>query len=164
VLNWFRKTNDFPKLGFWGRPPKHDYFRAIKSKASNEYRDWRKHNDFYKPLGEKVDVIFPSLYARYDDVEGWVQHAIVNLEEAKKYGKPVYAFITPYFVRSDKPYSKKPLDPAFWRRQLETVYGKADGLVIWTGPMKKWNAADPWWKVTTAFLASKGVKQQLGVK
>jgi len=160
VLDWFRAVNPAPKLGFFGRPPKHDYYQALKPVESSEYRDWQKHNDFYKPLGEQVDVIFPSLYARYDDFEGWVKHAVANLKEARKYGKPVYAFITPYFIQSDKPYRKQPLDPAFWQVQLETVYQHADGLIIWTGPLKVWREDDPWWKLTKAFLASRGAGQR----
>lgn len=156
VLDWFREVNSVPKLGFWGRPPKHEYFGAIQPSNSVRYRDWQQHNDFYKPLGSEVDVIFPSLYARYDDVDGWVRHAVANLQEARKYGKPTYPFITPYFIKSDKPYSKQPLNPAFWKIQLETVYQHADGLVIWTGPLKKWGQEDPWWEVTKAFIASKG--------
>lgn len=155
VIDWFREVNPVPKLGYFGRPPKHEYFHAIVPINSHKYLDWQKHNVFYKPLGEKVDVIFPSLYARYDDVDGWVKHAVANLEEARRYGKPVYAFITPYFIESDKPYRKQPLDPAFWQIQLETAYEYADGLIIWTGPLKVWNEQDSWWKLTKDFLASK---------
>lgn len=160
VLEWFREANPDAKLGFWGRPPKHAYFRAIEPKDSEGYRDWQQHNDFYRPLAEEVDVIFPSLYARYNDVEGWIRHAEANLEEARQYGKPVYAYITPYYIKSDEPYSKTPLEPEFWRKQLETVYKHADGLVIWTGPLKQWDEDAPWWKITKEFLASKGAMQE----
>jgi hypothetical protein len=157
VLEWFRNANSKPKLGYWGRPPKHKYLAAIKKRESPDYREWVKWNDFYKPLAKKVDVIFPSLYTEYDDVQGWVKHAEENLAQARRYGKPVYAFLMPYYVRSNESYSKEPLPADFWKRQLETVYENADGLVIWDGPLRKWDPTAPWWKVTKEFLKAKGL-------
>ncbi len=87
--------------------------------------------------------------------QAWKAYAIANISEARKYHKPVYAFLWPQFHDETKAClearkkqgdltSPKILgckDPGrdgvstipgdYWRFQLETVYELADGLVIW---------------------------------
>ena len=129
-----------------------DYWTPVENNPA-KMRAWAEANDALKGLASHVDVIYPSLYTFYDDPEGWKKFAKANLQEAKRYGKPVYAFLWPMYHDSNKLLSGKPIPADVWRMQLETCLEYADGVVIWGGYKELWNEEAGWWKETKAFLA-----------
>lgn len=160
VISTTRNAVPGIKLGFYGALPRRDYMRANKSRGQKQYDAWMRENKALKPLAERVDVIFPSLYTLADDRNGWVKYAIENLKEAKKYGKPVYAFLWPMYHVST-PLIGKFLPADFWRLQLETCKKYADGIVIWGGwddsstkndKTMTWDPNASWWLETLSFL------------
>ena len=85
---------------------------------------------------EKVDVIFPSIYTFYDDIEGWKKYAINMIVEAKKYGKPVIPYLLPQYHPSSKTNPWGIIEGDFWLEQLKVVYTYADGAILWSPTMK----------------------------
>ncbi len=114
-------------------------------------------DDELRPLARKVDILFPSLYTYYDDVEGWRTYARITLEEARRFGKPVYAFLWPEFHDSNEKLKGHYLPVDFWRMEMELCYELADGIVIWGGWQQTWDDHAPWWIETKAFLAEHGM-------
>lgn len=111
---------------------------------------WKARNDYFKPLSKMVDIIFPSLYAFYDDIQGWKDYAIDNINEAKKYNRPVYPFLWPqYHNASSRP--GEYIEPDYWRAQVETCLTHADGLVLWGGYNEEWNDQAPWWQIVKEY-------------
>lgn len=158
VASLIKKHNPAVKVGFYGCPPVRDYWRAVGSQGQTKKEAWRQENNALRPMGDFVDVVFPSLYTFYPDQEGWVKYAIENLKEARKYGKPVYAFLWPQYHDSNKELVGHYIPVEFWRLQLKTCLHYADGIVIWGG----WNMIDNrpdewdenffWWVEAKKFL------------
>ena len=146
-------------VGYYGVPPIRDYWRAIRQPGSPLYLEWQHDNDRLQALADKVDILFPSLYTFYDDVDGWQRYAIANLEEARRLAgsRPIYAFLWPQFHESNKKLALQYLDAGFWRTELEVVAAHADGIVLWggweaAGKRAEWDESAPWWIETKRFI------------
>ena len=144
--------------------PQRAYWQAIQPENSPAHRRWQRENDAVRSIAEYVDIIFPSLYTFYSKEDDWVRYAVANLREARRIapGKPVYCFLWPQFHDSTRrAYELLPAE--YWKRQLGTCQGLADGIVIWggvgeAGRMNGWLSWDdnaPWWKATVEFVASR---------
>lgn len=149
VMKWNSPT---VKAGFYGVLPIRDYWRAIGSKGKKGFDEWRRQNLKIRQLADSVDVVFPSLYTLYADQSGWEEYAIRNLQEARKYGKPVYAFLWPQYHDMNKQLKGQYIPVDFWRLQLETCRKYADGIVIWGGYQQQWDENAPWWVETRKFM------------
>jgi hypothetical protein len=155
LLETFRANLPGIRHGLYSMIPVRNYWTPVKGKPA-AMSDWRAENERLKPIAEASDIIFPSLYTFYDDRDGWLTYAKANMEEAKRYGRPIYPFLWPQYHES-----WKPIDRDFWRLQLETVFDNADGMVIWT-PAKgrpRWNPEAPWWQETVDFLNASGLSR-----
>ncbi len=156
VLRRFRAVDDRRRYGFYGLLPIRDYWRAVASPDSDDFQAWRRENEDFSRLGEAVDVVFPSLYTFYRDPDGWRRYAKAQIEMARTYGKPVYAFLWPVFHDSNRRLGGRYIGDAYWRMELETVHALADGLVIWGGwgkdGRRPWDPEAAWWRVTRAFI------------
>ncbi len=150
----FKEYARYLNTGFYGVPPIQDYWRAITLPESRQYLEWQKENDFLRPLAEKVDILYPSLYTFYLDQEGWKKYAKANILEARRISKakPVYVFLWPQYHDSNKNLRGKYIDQYYWKMQLDLSRKHADGIVIWGGWQEYWNNDAPWWKVTKEFL------------
>lgn len=160
VLQWFKESAPSLKVGYYGIPPIRDYWRAIKDKASQDYRTWKEDNNKLSPLTSAVDIYYPSLYTFYLDQAGWKRYAIAQIEEAKRCakGKPIYVFLWPQFHDSNRMLGGRYLPEDYWQLELDIARQYADGVIIWGGwDMKtnrpaKWNAEAAWWKKTKEFV------------
>lgn len=145
-------------FGYYSMIPGRDYWRAIRGPGSPEYRAWQRENDRLGPLERRMDIIFPSIYAFYDDQEGWLTYATAQICEARRLSsKPVYVFLWfEYHPGSRPPGQFIPGD--FWRLQLETARRLADGVILWGGydqialDRRTWDPQAPWWQETVRFL------------
>ena len=122
------------------------------------YEDWIKGNERLNELADHVDAVFPSLYTFYNNPAGWEKYAIENLKEARKSGKPVYAFLWPTYHNSSAELNGTHIDGLFWRKQLDICKQYVDGVVIWGGWQVKWDPQFEWWKETIKFMESLNVK------
>jgi len=143
------------KIGYYGLVPERNYWAPVK-KDRNALRDWSETNRALRPVADKVDFLFPSLYTFYDDPAGWETYAKEMLQEARKFKMPVYAFIWPEFHDSNKELGGHAIPAKFWAKQLELCRRYADGVVIWGGFQKPWDENAPWWIATKEFM----LKQQ----
>ncbi|HYE37381.1 hypothetical protein [Methylocaldum sp.] len=157
LLGIFRKCAPSLKIGYYGVPPVRDYWRAMKGKQSPAYRKWQADNDKYQELANRVDILFPSLYAFYEDRNGWLKYAEANIKEARRLakGKPIYVFLWPQFHESNAKMKGKFIPGYYWRLQLETAKRLADGAVLWGGWQTKWVESADWWRVTKEFLGKR---------
>lgn len=157
VMRWLRdEAPDDARLGYYGVLPTRDYWapvRRARGEAEPAER-WERANERLKELAEHVDVVFPSLYAFYDDPEGWEVYAKANLAEAQRYDKPVYPFLWFEYHDSNERLKGQEIDAAFWRRQLDFCRRHADGVVLWGGMGKRWDGDAQWWQATQRFLTN----------
>jgi hypothetical protein len=160
VISVFRQGMPNAKLGYYLLMPQRNWLAPCgdPKKVASRTATWQQANLKLQPLADVVDIIVPSLYTFYLDdkaVACWPKYAEANIQQARLYGKPVWAFLWPK-LHTD---NTKWIPQAFWRTQLETVYAKADGLVIWSmgKATDKWSWTAPWWVETADFLKDKGL-------
>lgn len=152
IVTWFKEERPEVKVGYYLLLPKREYWVAQRGSTSEWFRAWETTNSDLAPLGEAVDVIYPSLYTFYDNPEGWRSFAIENLKQAKQYGKPVYAFLWPQYHPSNSKLGYQFVDGDFWRMQLDVCRENADGIVIWGHRYYPWDESAAWWRKTLEFL------------
>jgi hypothetical protein len=183
IVTWIHEETPQVKVGFYGISPIRDhwtpssYYTALDIPSTSPYYtwykahladfegaflEWQRANDILKPLMDKVDVVFPSLYAFYDNPAGWDKYAYGMIMEAKRLapGKPVYPFIWMQFHASVDPNVSYVSGP-FWEVQLDACRQYADGMVIWGSYQRTtdgkwvtavWNEEAGWWVETEEFL------------
>lgn len=156
VVSWFREFAPQMKLGFYGRVPIGDYWRAIDGRRKGESQQWKAENTRVQSLADSVDALFPSLYTFYADRSGWVKYAKAQISEARRLakGKPVYVFLWPQYHESNRILGSEYIAADYWKLQLETAKQHADGIVIWGGYKQKWDENAEWCVVTKQFLES----------
>jgi hypothetical protein len=160
VISVFRQEMPNLKLGYYLLLPQRNWLAPCgdPKKVASRTATWQENNLKLKPLADVVDIIVPSLYTFYLDTKSvacWPKYAEANIAQARLYGKPVWAFLWPK-LHTDQ---TKWIPQALWRTELETVYAKADGVVIWSKARAedKWSWTAPWWVETADFLKDKGL-------
>lgn len=153
VAHWIKSERPDLKIGFYGILPMRDYWGPVSGQPA-KVQNWQALNSKLRPIAEAVDVIFPSLYTFYPNQPQWVAYAEATLREARKYGKPVYAFLMPVYHESNTRLRSATIPEDFWRLQLNTVARNADGAIVWTGPGGAWDDNTPWWRVVRQFAAA----------
>lgn len=151
VASGFKKTNPLSEIGFYGVLPIRDHWRSIRPEEEDGHAEWIEENAALVPIVGSIDVVFPSLYTFYPSAQMWEKSAIANLKEAKKYGKPVYAFLWPMYHESSI-LKGQYVSRAFWKIQLETCLKYADGIVLWGGWKENWDPSAGWWIETQDFI------------
>jgi hypothetical protein len=160
VISVFRQEMPTLKLGYYLILPERNWLAPCgdPKKSASRTAAWYERNQRLKPLADAVDIIVPSLYTFYLDTKSvacWPKYAEANIAQARLYGKPVWAFLWPKLHTDQTQW----IPQALWRTELETVYAKADGLVIWSKARAedKWSWTAPWWVETADFLKDKGL-------
>jgi hypothetical protein len=152
VADIARSTAPDGKFGFYDVAPKRTYWGILLQKDRPDLlRAWRHMNDLSAPIAAKADFVLPSLYTFYNDPGGWETAAIAVLQDARRFGKPVYPVLTFEFHNST-PLAGKQIPREFWRRELEVTRQYADGVVLWGGYREKWDEKADWWLETQEFL------------
>lgn len=163
VLEWFRAINSESKVGFWGRPPKSQLYWAAQNTTTSDYLNWLQWNDDYAQLADAVDVIFPSAYVEYHTISAYKRGLAVQLSEAAKYGKPIIPWVSPNYIYT----GGEELSRRYWNTVLSELTSNplVSGIVIWTGPLKTWDATDQWWIDWLDFTRQKGTfaMKRLGI-
>jgi peptidoglycan hydrolase-like protein with peptidoglycan-binding domain len=142
----------------WSRP----WVIDPNARWTKEYLKWQVNNDLMRGLADKLDFISPQIYTPQtgtDGLEGWKRMAKHNILEAKRYGKPVYAFIWPrYFYRPNAWLPKSHI-----RQQLDLIKQVgADGVMVWDGGEgASWNEP-AWVDAVEEFAAANGIASTQG--
>lgn len=156
LISVFRTHLPNTKIGLYLALPQRNWLAICgdQKKRASRYTAWHNLNLKLKPLGSAVDIIFPSVYAFYDDDRAracWPAYAKAQVKEARMYGKPVWTF---HWMKYKA--NKRWIARSDWRTHLETMYAAADGLVIWSAAGDDpWSWTAPWWLETKDFLADK---------
>ena len=151
VIDLMRTECPELKFGYYATLPIRDYWSVVGNRPA-QLKAWQKNNRRLQELADHVDAVFPSLYTFYPDEAGWKVYAKQNLQEARRYKKPVYAFLWPEYHDSNKELAGKNIPGKFWAAQLRLCRREADGIIIWGGYKKDWDPTAEWWKETEAFL------------
>ena len=167
VITTFKSVNNTSPIGFYGVPPKQAYQWKKIDPVNNPrgYAGWKKISDSLGRTAEKVDIFLPSFYMYNPDTVGWREMVDTTLAAIKRYSisKPVYAYIWPQYHQGKDFYSLQFIDTAIWRYQLEVLYNRVNGCIIWTsnkdhdGKRISWDPNMPWWQVTKSFLVNKSL-------
>jgi hypothetical protein len=154
VIDTLRQARPDLKFGFYGVVPERTYFPLVNPKSADKRREWEAGNEMaLTDIVPHVDAVFPSLYTFYEDEEGWKTYATGMLQAARKFQKPVYAFLWPKFHDSKGNLKDQYLSGKYWKMELELCHQLADGVVIWNSEKKPWDPEAEWWKETVAFVA-----------
>ncbi len=154
VIETLRKARPDLQFGFYGEVPERTYFPLVRPNAGDKLRAWEAGNEMaVTDIVPHVDAVFPSLYTFYEDQEGWKTYATGMLEAARKFKKPVYAFLWPKFHDRKGKLKDQYLSGQYWRMELELCHRLADGVVIWNSEKNPWDPEAEWWKETVAFVA-----------
>jgi hypothetical protein len=160
VIDVFRRDLPGVKLGLYYVMPERNWLAPCgdPKKRASRSASWQQRTLQLQPLADAVDIMFPSLYTFYETkpaaVACWPNYAKANIEMAKQFGKPVWAFLWMKNRTGDTF-----LPASLWKTQLETVYQYADGVVLWSkaSSRDRWNWTAPWWVETAKFLKAKGL-------
>lgn len=139
------------RFGFYSVLPARAYREIVRNDKQALAR-WREANRAAEAIAAHVDFVFPSLYTFSNDPQQWEMFAEAMLEEARRYKRPVYAFLWPEFHDANPVLRGKAIPAEFWRRQLEFCRRHADGIVIWGSKRSTWDENAPWWRETLEFL------------
>lgn len=160
VIRAAKRARPDLKFGFYSLLPSRNFWAATADPASQRHKQWLKRNRRLKPLANEVDLIFPSLYAFYPDQKSWALFAQRTLQEARRYGKPVYPFLWPQYHGLDKKKNNPWVEEPYWASQLQTCLQGADGLVLWGPAWTPWDDQAPWWNQTQRFADQLSATQQ----
>jgi hypothetical protein len=158
LISVFRTHLPNAKIGLYLALPQRNWLAVCgdPKKRASRYTAWHNLNLKLKPLGSAVDIIFPSVYAFYDDAASrqcWPAYAKAQIKEARIYGKPVWAF---HWMKYKA--NTRWIERTHWRTHLETIYAAADGLAVWSkAGDDRWSWSAPWWVETRDFLADKNL-------
>ncbi|MDQ2864115.1 MAG: hypothetical protein M3R50_10820, partial [Bacteroidota bacterium] len=170
VINYFKAVNNHTPIGFYAVPPKQAYQWSSIDPVNNPggYAGWKHISDKMAPLAANVDLFEPSFYTYdVDTTLGWRKMVDTTVAAIKRYSKtkPIYAFINPQFHGTGTYDGRSPyyyfIDTASWRYELEVLYDRTDGVIIWTsnkdsiGKTISWNVNMPWWQTTKNFMVEK---------
>ena len=149
------------RLGFYSVMPSRDYWNPVQwdklqykrqnpfyQQTKQQFRGWQELNSRHRwgpSLASQVDIVYPSLYPFYDNLEGWKTYADYNLEEAKKYGKPTIAWLWTQYHTSNAQLRGQYVGDEYLRAMIQKcVDEQVEGVVFlnsWTavgsvgGPM-----------------------------
>jgi hypothetical protein len=140
VVRAYREGGFKGPIGFYGFIPGD----ATNDLILNRHREfprrmarWKAANEFHaSPVGllSGLDVVCPSLYCGQPKIADWQKWAGPTLDEAKRFGKPVLAFVQPhYHPQASGGYAGKPLDQGMWQAQLDMLAEKEVDGVLWLG-------------------------------
>lgn len=167
VIKAFRSANTHSPIGFYGVPPKQAYEWKNIDPVNNPsgYGNWLYINNALAPLAANVQLFLPSFYAYDPDTTSWRKMVDATVAAIKGYGapRPIYAYIWPQYHQGSSPYNLQYIDTAIWRYQLQVMYDRVNGCIVWTsnkdshGNWISWDPNMPWWQATKSFLVDKGM-------
>lgn len=167
AVNDFKSVNNTSPVGFYGVPPKQAYQWKNIDPVNNPsgYSTWLNVSNALEPVAEKTDLFQPSFYAYNPDTTAWRKMVDTTLAAIQRYNqnKPIYAYIWPQYHDNSVPYSLQFMDTAIWHFELEVLYDRTNGCIIWTsnkssdGNIISWDPDMLWWQTTKSFMVEKKI-------
>lgn len=152
----FRHANPELRLGLYSIVPHREYWPFQRHPQHIERLRLAERNRRLAPLAELLDFICPSVYAFYNEPDGWEAYARGMIESAKAFGKPVFPFLWYEFHDNGEPENRGQRIPLpFWRRCLNLVADQADGMILWGGFRQQWDPNADWWFEVEQMMADR---------
>lgn len=104
-----------------------------------------------EPVADRSDYILPNINPFIADVRAWPDFADAMIDEARKFGKPVVAFLWPNYDGTEPNLYGRAQTAEFFRMQLDVARSRADSLAIWDDT-RPWVEDMSWWIVTQDFI------------
>jgi hypothetical protein len=128
---WMRDPNN-PETAYW----------------LGAFESWQHGNDVLSTyIGDRPDYLAPQVYVFNNNRQDfdWLLQGTIKEARRQSNGKPVYAFLMPYYWEVDNnPLGAQPHDYDFFRYELERSLSLADGVVIWGGWNIDWDPNAGW--------------------
>ncbi|HZF69981.1 hypothetical protein [Sulfuricurvum sp.] len=158
VIDTMKQARPDLKFGYFGIIPVKAPL-TINTHSEQQMRDWKHALERSKRLVSHVDVICPEGYTYLDDKIIWLRYMEALINEAKTYGKPIYPFLWPEFMEG-RSLKGRFIARDFWKVQLDYVYTRCDGVIIWGGRdfsvvpavSREWDEKAPWWIDTKLYI------------
>jgi hypothetical protein len=156
VIKTMKTARPDLQFGFFGVLPVMDVIRPRVALRA-ELEQWHHANLRVKRIANYVDVVCPSPYTFYNDLNLWKNFTLFLMREAKMYGKPVLPFLWPEFMDCT-PFKGQFLPVSFWEEELMFAYNHGDGVCIWGGrnlvthEPRVWDEKAGWWSVTKRLI------------
>ena len=132
----------------WNKYPDHPEFKNLKvglfgSLAAAEpsdlddpsaVDDWNARTDALAPVAKAVDFVVPVLYANTTNVSDFAASMSTLIRQARRFGKPVYAYIWPeYFEQIQEMPPNELIGRQMWQMILDETRSEADAGIMWGG-------------------------------
>ena len=156
VVDAFHEGNPGQRIGVYMTPPERyggcTAYPPDHPKTEERWNNWTGRNEIMKPLADKVEILFPSLYALYPDMDQWVRFAQQNVEQARMLagGKPVIGYLWITWHNNSGLTGYIGYDE--WTIMLETLYPICDGIAIWAKSTDDFDPNAGYWKATEDFM------------
>lgn len=150
ILRFFKSNNPSCQFGFYGNAPLRDSTSSLMPRNHAVYKDWQRKNDLVSAIAQNVDVLMPSIYTLYPDVDRWEIMAKEIIRECRRYSpsKTVLPFLWPqYHDTGTIPSELRSvyLDEEYFYVQLKTAHNYADGMILWKDfSTESWDEGKPW--------------------
>lgn len=163
IARAYREGGFKGRLGFYGLIPIREVDWCILKRDPRyptEQRLWKMScamTCMAKGLLDEVEFTAPSLYAVGPDVNQHLEWTEANIDEAKSYGKPVIAYVSPesHWAASGG-FARKMLSQPQWQGSLELIRKKRIAAALWLGGDNNFKhdfeVGPDWWHVVEALL------------
>lgn len=155
VARTFKENAPKPALGLYAIPPRTDARMAPSLEFSTDYSRWRELCERMEMLGDYIDVIFPTFYARYEDQVTQQKMIQQYMYAAHRYGiKRVIPFYAPYFVGVvDNPeITDQMLSGAYTQMIMDVIAKHTDEMALWDYAANTTFIPGEWWPVLEGYL------------
>jgi hypothetical protein len=158
VIDIMKKVRSDLKFGYFGVIPAKAPITLSYIHPEQQRANWKHAIDRSRRLASHVDLICPEGYTYTNDKIEWSRYMNDMITEAKMYGKPIYPFLCPEFMKNT-PLKGKFIPDDFWKFQLDFVYKKCDAVIIWGGRdftkvptvSREWDEDAIWWQITKEY-------------
>lgn len=164
----FKAVNQASQVGMYGFGPVPTWrlYRGLQNGDATAGSSLETSEACYASVYAMMDISLPSLYTWGDDMASWKETAKRSIAMARRLnpGKPVLAFISPQYYATNPTLGLQFIPADVWKKELETLYPIADGVVIWASGKDKQHVAIsfdrgmPWFKATEDFIKEHDVK------
>lgn len=155
VVDWWREVRPDLRLGFYSMVPLGSYWAPLVAYYgdNSEVKKWQQLNAQLsrtrdkkgrfttRGLADVVDFVCPSVYMAYintdhignDHNARWFDYiAPMNVDEAKKFGKQVYPFLSPRVAFDNQVGdANKYVGDDQFRKQIKWCLDNTDGCIVW---------------------------------
>lgn len=167
LLKEFKQVFPERNIAFYGVIPYADVFLyqanlpSVKRGSRNWSLEWKTINNKLSKIAQETNIAYPSCYTRNKNFNEWTFIVERQVLMAKKLNPDikVHAFIWPQYFAKGYDYLYDYIDTDIWVSQLEFLYKKCDGIVIWHPPFHPatretyyWDESASWWLSIIEFI------------